>query len=239
MGLTTIETLETTFRSDAWFASLDKDDAEALLRCGRRRALQKGQTLYWRGERLPESGACFYGLVEGSLKASAHSFDGRETILRLLTPGNWFGELSVIDCLPRDYSMSAETDACLLEVGSNDFTQLMERLSFAQAITRLMGQRLRMFYAAFEHATSSPPLVKLAHRLLLIAYHGRPWDTPRPLSSLKVSQESLSLMLGLSRPTLIRALKTLEAAGAIRQKYGEIAILDIDILWQLVYPSEA
>lgn len=218
------------YQADDWFASLESHDALRLLQSARERRLKKGQVLYWRGESLPESGACFYGLTEGSLKASAHAMDGRETILRLLTQGNWFGELSVIDGLPRDYSMTAETPVSLLEISRPDFLALMQELSFSHAITRLVGQRLRMFYPALEHATSSPPLVKVAHRLLLIAHHGRPWQSLAPLTRLKVSQESLSLMLGLSRPTLIRALKALEASGAIMQKYGEIVILDMDRL---------
>lgn len=229
-----METLKAIFRADAWFNTLDGKDAERLLRSARERSLEKGQALYWRGEPLPESGACFYGLAEGSLKASAHAIDGRETILRLLTPGNWFGELSIIDGLPRDYSMTAETRVCLLEVPRPAFLELMQELSFAHAITRLVGQRLRMFYAAFEHATSSPPLVKVAHRLLLIAHHGQPWHAPAPMSTLKLSQESLGLMLGMSRPTLIRALKSLEASGAIAQKYGEIRILDMALLREMV-----
>lgn len=229
-----IETLKAIFRADSWFSSLEKKDADRLLMCAHERTLQKGQVLYWRGESLPESGACFYGLAEGSLKASAHAIDGRETILRVVAPGNWFGELSLIDGLPRDYSMTAETRVCLLEVSRPAFLELMGELSFSHAITRLVGQRLRMFYGAFEHATSSPPLVKVAHRLLLIAHHGRPWASPATLSTLKVSQESLSLMLGLSRPTVIRALKTLESSGAILQRYGEIVILDIDVLRELV-----
>jgi|GEM_PF-102402 len=224
------ERLKTIFGTDAWFSTLEEKDADRLLQGARERTLQKGQALYWRGESLPESGACFYGLVEGSLKASAHAIDGRETILRLLVPGNWFGELSILDGLPRDYSMTAETSVTLLEVSQRSFMALMQEPSFAHAITRLLGQRLRMFYGAFEHATSSPPLVKVAHRLLLIAHHGRPWQSPAPMSTLKVSQESLSLMLGLSRPTLIRALKTLESMGAIAQRYGEIVILDMQTL---------
>lgn len=222
--------MDEVLRQDAWFCSLATLDAHRLLSCARPKKLDKGQVLYWRGEALPDRGASFYCLVSGSLKASAHAIDGRETILRILTPGNWFGELSVIDGLPRDYSMTAESDVQLLEVPREAFLELMHETSFANAITRLMGYRLRMFYTAFEHAVSSPPLVKVAHRLVLIAHHGSPWNSSEPMMSLKVSQESLCLMLGLSRPTLIRALKSLESLGAITQKYGEILILDMPVL---------
>ena len=229
--------MDAVLRQDAWFSSLEDEDAQRLLACARRKKLEKGQVLYWRGESLPDDGASFYCLVDGSLKASAHAMDGRETILRILEPGAWFGELSVIDALPRDYSMTAETDVQLLDVPRDAFLGLMRQASFANAITRLMGYRLRMFYSAFEHAVSSPPLTKVAHRLVLIAHHGRPWNSCAPMASLKVSQESLCLMLGLSRPTLIRALKSLESSGAIMQKYGEIVILDMTILHEYAFNS--
>lgn len=227
---TVLGAMDAVFRGDAWFLSLEASDARRLLECAREKTLRRSEVLYWRGGSLSKNEASFYGLAEGTLKASAHAMDGRETILRIVPPGSWFGELSAIDGLPRDYSMTAETDVRLLEVPRDDFLDLMQEASFANAIVRLMGQRLRMFYATFEHVVSSPPLTKVAHRLFFIANHGRASGNDTPSSSIKVSQESLCMMLGLSRPTLIRALKTLEASEIIMQKYGEIIILDMAAL---------
>jgi CRP/FNR family cyclic AMP-dependent transcriptional regulator len=221
---------------DSWFCTLMPQDADRLVRCARARTLARGQTLYWKGDDLPANGASFFALLEGTLKASALAPDGRETILRVLDPGNWFGELSVIDGLQRDYSMTALSEVRLLEVGRDSFLDLMQEASFANAIARLMGMRLRMFYATFEHATSSPPLTKVAHRLVLLAHRGRIGSAQKPVTTIKASQDEMCAMLGLSRPTLIRAVKALEACGAITQKYGEIEILD---LAQLQHTAES
>jgi CRP/FNR family cyclic AMP-dependent transcriptional regulator len=217
------------FAGNPWFSSLCEADARDLLDGANERVLRPGEMLFRQGDEVPGGSGFFYGLARGLLKFSSLSAAGREAILLIMEAGNWFGELSLIDKLPRTHDATAVSDAAVLEVSAARFTQLMQKASFAGSMSRLLVARTRALYGSIEHATLSSNRAKLAHRLLLLAQGGATLS-PELRSTLSVSHESLSMMLGVSRPTLQKDLKQLATAGIVELHYGRIRIVDAGAL---------
>ncbi|MCJ0765624.1 Crp/Fnr family transcriptional regulator [Variovorax terrae] len=206
--------------ANPWFGALAPRERRALLAAGAPLHLRRGEMLFRQGD----APGGFYAVTAGLLKASSLREDGREAILAVLEPGNWFGEISLLDHLPRTHDATALTDAAVLVVHQPAFARLMQRAAFAQAVAALLAARVRGLYAMMEDATLRSTRARVARRLAQLA-HGDATMAPEARAVVSVSQEALAMMLGLTRQTLNKELKALVAEGAVALGYGRIEIV--------------
>lgn len=220
----TAELLE-RLSANPWFGSLPLKERQDMIAGCELVKLGPGQMLFRQGDPVTAGQGAFYGLLDGMLRVSSLREDGKEAILLVLEPGNWFGEISLIDGQPRTHDATAVGDAQLLALPAAEFNALMERAPFAQAIARLLAVRMRSLYGVIEDATLRSTRARVARRLLLLARGGATLasDARRVVP---VSQEALAMMLGITRQTLNKELKALAAAGALALGYGRIEIVD-------------
>jgi len=217
------------FSDNPWFASLPAEDARALLDAGKPLKLARGECIFRQGDLSKDSPGSFFGVVQGLLRLSMLHADGHETILTIMEPGNWFGFTSQIDGLPRSHSAVAHTDLELLAISPEAFQALMQRLGFAQGMVRLLAGRLRLAYGmTADHALSSTR-ERVAHRLAFLV-NGDMTLSIRRRNTIDTSQDTLAMMLGISRPTLNKELQWLVCRGAIALHYGRIEIKDMALL---------
>ena len=203
-----------------WFGALPLADREALLRYAELLYLRPGEMLFRQGD--APSG--FYGVLSGTLKISSLREDGREAILVWLEAGNWMGEISQIDRLPRTHDATALVAASVLVVPQPVFAALMGGVAFAQAIASLLAARVRLLYGMVEDTALRSMRARVARRLLLLARGDATMaSSSRPV--VPVSQEALAMMLGVTRQTLSKELKVLAAQGAVLLRYRRIEIV--------------
>lgn len=193
--------------------------------------LQRGEMLFRQGDAVGGDGGCFFALLQGRIKVSSLREDGREAILAVLEAGNWFGEISLLDNRPRTHDATAMTASEVLAVPRPAFDRLMQTGGFAQSVCRLMAGRVRSLYSMFEDATLRSPRARVARRLLLLA-HGDATHDDTARQVVPVSQESLAMMLGMTRQTLSKELQLLAAEGAVVLRYGRIVIASTERLSQ-------
>ena len=139
--------------ANPWFASLSRLQRRALLGVAELTHLKRSATVFRQGDPAHGAGSGWYGLAGGAIKLSTLRHDGREAILAVLEPGNWFGEISLLDGLPRTHTATAQTALDLLVVPPAAFAQLMRDVMFANALTVLLAARVRGLYALMEDAT--------------------------------------------------------------------------------------
>ncbi len=132
--------------ANPWFAGLPLADRRALVAAAEPLHLRAGEMLFRQGDVVPAGQGGFYGLVRGQLKVSSLREDGREAILAVVEAGNWFGEISLIDGLPRTHDATALGAAQVLVVPRRAFDALMRRHAFALGICRLLAARTRSLY---------------------------------------------------------------------------------------------
>lgn len=212
-----------------WFETLPAPTAAALLGAAAPVRLAAGEFLFRQGDAVHPASAAFFGLRSGLLKLSVLDEDGNEAILVSIEPGNWFGGVSTLDLRPREHCAIALTDSEVLGVSVERFDALMNDAAFARAVARLVASRLRMAYTALAGAALQGTRQRLARRIAALA-HGDVSQDAQRRSSISASQETLAMMLGISRPTLNKELQALARVGAIRLRYGRIDILDMALL---------
>lgn len=219
--------------ANPWFVSIPRAQRDALLGAAELIHVRRGTLLFRQGDLVHASAGGFYGLVGGSIKISSLRQDGREAILAVLEPGNWFGEITLIDGSPRTHDATALDALDLLMVSPEAFAQLMRDVVFVTAIAALLAARVRMLYGLTEDATLRGLRARVAHRLLGLA-RGDATQSVHLRRSLTLSQEALAMMLGVTRQTLSKELNALAREGVVALGYGRIELLALDALQKLV-----
>ena len=214
--------------ANPWFASLPAEVRRQLVTSADLRHYKSGELIFRQGD--PSIDFC--GLLQGAVRISSLRRDGKEAILSVLEQGVWFGEIGLIDLQPRTHDARATCNTSLLHVPPAAFTQLRQHSAFESALLLMMASRLRQTYRMMEDATLRSPRARVAHRLLLLARGDAAMETAAR-HSLSVDQESLAMMLGITRQTLSKVLKGIAAQGAIALGYRRIDICSTEILNQL------
>ncbi len=218
------DTLLERMSSAPWFGALDLHEQKVLLCEATPLHFGPGEFVFRQGDRADG----FYAVVEGAVKGSTLLENGKEAILGVLEPGTWFGEASIIDGLPRSHDVTALKSSNVLRVGSDVFTELMHRNSFARSIARLQAARMRSLYELIEDALLRSTRARVARQLHRLA---RAEATASGSGHVvAITQEMLAMMLGITRQTLALELKEMVARGILSIEYGRIRISSMEAL---------
>jgi CRP/FNR family cyclic AMP-dependent transcriptional regulator len=220
--------LLSALQSHLWFASCPPAFQMALIERARVRQIKAGDTLFARGE--VQDG--LYCVVAGALMlGSTNPIDGTQRLTLYVEPYQWIGEVALIDRLPRDQSAVADVDTTVLMISrANIEAWLVEHPENWRDLARLACGKLRLMLGAAEDRASLPFEQLLARRLLFTATQFGQTTQTVLRRRLRLPQEYLAKMLGVSRQTVNKALRVLERDGVLVLHYAEIEITDIEAL---------
>lgn len=148
-----------------------------------------------------------YILINGAVKVTLPSTGGQETLLAILGKGEVFGEMALLDRLPRSATVTALRPCELYHIGPDTFDRLTAAdAQLARQLLRVIASRLRAGNEA--HALHLMPLrVRLARAFLHLAQtFGECLPDQRMLIRQKVSQSDLGHMIGAARENVNRQL---------------------------------
>jgi CRP/FNR family transcriptional regulator, cyclic AMP receptor protein len=211
--------------SSAWFSSLPPAEQGSVAADSTLVCVDADQLLCRRGDR-PDG---FYGIVEGRLKASNVRSDGKEAILSILEPGNWFGQMSAITGWPYAHDVIALEPAQIARLPLAAFHSRMQGAAFAKSMAELLAQHTGLLYQMLAEATLYSTRARIARRLMHLA-RGDATLAADNRSNIQVSQDTLAMMLGISRQTLSLELKEMASKGALALRYGHVEIVSMDVL---------
>jgi CRP/FNR family transcriptional regulator, cyclic AMP receptor protein len=174
-------------------------------------------------------------VVEGFVKLSATTLNGREVVLDLAGPGSVFGELAVLNGWPRAAAATALADCVLLSIDGGAFTRALGRAPAAMLeLIRLLSRRLRKTTEQMTDVIDMPAPVRIAKALLqLAALHSRPVEGGLQIE-LALSQRELGGMTGSIREIINRHLGNWRDAGWLRLSDRSIVLTDVQALRALV-----
>lgn len=186
------------------------------------RRFADGDVIFRRGD----EGRGLFGIRAGRVQVLGRGADGRELVLTVLSEGEWFGELSFFDGLPRTHDNVAIGDVELLCVDAREVRALLDdRPEYWPPFAELMSHRIRMLFGLLEDATLLDLPTRLAKRLLELAGdHGRIDEDGGTTIDVHLTQEDLAAMLGVTREAAGRHLKRFEREGWIEIAYGRVRI---------------
>lgn len=168
-----------------------------------------------RRTRLVEAGSEPDGtflLVAGKVKVFLADEDGREVILSTLKAGEVFGEMSLIDDMPRSAHVETLEHCTLARISKRDFLACMETSSqLVLAVLRNLATRLRVADAQIERLA----LFSVEERVLqFLIDHATPRDDGR-LVVVPPSKQDIARMVGASREMVSRVMRSLEESGRV------------------------
>ena len=174
---------------------------------------------YKRGEAIVEQGKQSNALaiiLTGRARVVTTDARGREVILAILHPGDYMGEMSLIDNEPHSATVRTEVQTDVLVVGRPEFARcLPENSSMAYAVMRGQVQRLRQADRKIESLALMDVYGRVARALLESAIADR---EGKLVIREKVSRQDLAKMVGASREMVSRVMKDLEERGFIETR---------------------
>ena len=168
------------------------------------------------------AGAAFggwYAVLSGLVKLQSTSSQGRVSAFIGVPDGEWFGEGSVLKTKARRYGVIALRDTMLLCLPRIEFDQLLaESLPFNHFLVAHLNRRLGQVMTITEAGRLRAPEQRVALYLSNVFWQGR--------RRLVLSQAELGHLVGLSRQTVNRALKSTEQLGLVSLEFGRVSMLD-------------
>ena len=193
------------------------EELDALLRQhARQRVLARGEALYGRGS-PPDALFC---VERGIIRLSVTSPAGREAVLGLVTPGQWFGEASLFTCESTVLMVPAASLHALID----------DRSDYLRQFLAMMGQRYKAVLSRMDDTVLLPLRERLARIIVQMIDAG---DKAGDAPVLRFSQEEAAHMLGASRQSVNRVLKEWEAAGIVRLSYRTLTLADLTAIRRL------
>lgn len=220
--------MEDLVRGAPLFAALDDGAAAALQASMAQTTIPKGDVVFAEGE----PGDRLFVVLDGKIKLSQTSADGREQVMAVLGHGEMFGELSLFDPGERTSTATAVTDSVLLGLGQGDLRPwLTGRPEVAEALLQALAQRLRRTNEAMADLVFSDVPGRVAKALLeLSEKFGVPEADGSILVAHDLTQEELAQLVGASRETVNKSLADFAQRGWLRLEARAVTLLDVERL---------
>lgn len=216
----------TALRACALFGAMDDASVEAVARLLRTRRFRRNEVVFHAGD----PGDALFVVESGSVKIVLASVEGEEAIIATLGPGEFFGELAILDGAERSATAVALEPTALGSLGRAPFLELVAREPGIRValLAALAGELRRLTRHVEElHFLALPG--RLALRLVELAHPSDAAD-PAAVVSGHYTQSDLASMIGCSRQTVNRLLGDFAAEGLIRVEHDTIHIPDLEAL---------
>jgi len=206
------------------FREVPPAELRAIAQLVRERQFPKGSLILSEGD----PGDALYFIVYGQVKVTVVAEDGREVILSVLGDGAFFGEMALLDDEPRSAHVISMEDTTLLQLRRDDFrTRLQEAPGLAIALLRELSRRLRPADSTIASLMLLDVNGRIARLLLELAREDSP-DGGR--ITRRLTHASIGQMVGASRETVSRAMRSLVLRNVIAVSRREISLLDLGAL---------
>lgn len=205
-----------------WLQTLDAEEHEHVTRELRVVTVEPGELLC----RVGRPVTYWFGVIDGLLKMSNDSALGVPITFTGVPPGGWFGEGTVLKREAYRYNIQALRRSVVAGIPADTFHWLLDRsIGFNRFVMTQLNERLGQFIGAREIDRLASADERVA-RSLAALFH--PLLYPGVGGLLRITQQELGYLVGMSRQRVNEALRVLHAAGLIRIEYGGLRVLDLD-----------
>jgi len=209
--------MEQILKNIPLFADLDDHELQAIGAHAATKTYPKNSVIINEGDETNS----MYIIQSGKVKAFLSNEDGKEVILTIMKPGDYFGELSILDSAPRSASIMTLEPSKFSIISKEDFDKTMD--AHPEIARKLVSRLTRMV----RRLTDS------VRNLALMDVYGRVARTLLELSediddvkviNQKITHQDLARMIGSSREMVSRIMKDLQKGGYITPESNRIVI---------------
>ena len=212
-------------KSIPYFSGLDIAELESIKRLVFERTAERDEFILDEGE----PGEALYFVVSGAVKEFKTSAEGKEQILRIIRPGESFGDVAIFDAGPNVASAAAMGPVVLYGINKTDVGVIIhDHPTVAANVVKVLAERVRHFASLVEDLSFKNVLSRVAK--LLLEHAGNRTGPERP----RLTQQEMAAMVGTARELVGRSLRALEEKGAIRIDRHRIVLIDREALRETV-----
>jgi CRP/FNR family cyclic AMP-dependent transcriptional regulator len=205
------------------FSSVPEEQLRLLTTVVTRRSTTRGSIIMAAGDPTDS----LYIILSGRLKVMMSDADGKEVILSLLGPGEFFGEMGLIDDNPRSASVVALEPCELLAITRRDFKKCMaENAEMAMAVMRGLVRRLR----EADRKINSLALLDVYGRVARLLLDMSETVDGQKMVTKRLPKQDIAKMIGASREMVSRVMKDLQTGGFIEMRGSTILLRDKIVL---------
>lgn len=200
---------------------LTAEERARLFAGAQERRYKNGQLIFQRGD----EGGSMMAVVEGRVRISIASEDGREIVLSIVEPGGVFGEIALLDGRGRTADAYTMGETRLQVLHLRDAIPILERDGkLAVRLLQLLCERVRHANEICESVVFLDLPTRLARLLLqLDRTHGQPVPGGRRIG-IRLSQAEMGNLVASSRETVNKQLKQWEAEGVLALDHGHVVL---------------
>jgi CRP/FNR family transcriptional regulator len=209
------------------FQNLDPEELELLCQNSYAKLYEKDEVIFFENDSVKK----LYFLVNGKVKLSMLSAEGKEKVLTILQEGDIFGELSLFDEDPHPLTAEVMDDARLLIIPWNEMEKLItDRPSLAIKIIEALSKKTRLLTSQVRELVFQDAAGRLASLLSRLAEDfGREIEEGTVIDLVLTHQEIANL-IGSSRVTVTKLMNKFIDDGMITIKKRKIIIKDFESL---------
>ena len=194
------------FRKFALFAELDDRELSSVAAVAKTRRYAKDDVVF----HADESGDVFCLIKEGKVKVTMISPEGKEIILSMMGPGDFFGEMALLDNEPRSATVIATETLDLVTIWRSDFLQILsENFSITKKVLAELSRRLRSASNRIESLATMDVYGRLARFLLDLARQNGKMLENGYVAVTRPTHQAIANMIGTSRETVSRLIHDL------------------------------
>ena len=209
------------------FEGLAHEEMEALASLLRLRSVKKGDVIFRKGD----EGTNLYAILRGCVRITVPTALGDEIAVAVMKDGEFFGEMALLDGMPRSASASAGEETQLAILERSDFLKFLAKRDHAiQAILMALSWRLRKTDDLISEICFSSLSQRLAKRIMDLADDESGEGRQDSERQINMTQKELSEMLGVSRESVNKELKVLRDKEIVRTERGKIIVSDLEHL---------
>ncbi len=199
------------------FSELSDEDIQRIAGSGVVKSFPKHTVLISEGDQSD----FLYVILEGKVKVFVSDESGKEAILNIQGPGEYFGELALIDEVPRSASVMTLTPSRLAFVSRADFEAcLAEHPNLALKLIRTLTQRIRSLTEVVKNLALHDVYGRVARTLLKLAQE----KNGMLVIEQRLTHQDIADMVGASREMVSRIMKDLTTGGYLQTKNKIITI---------------
>ncbi len=207
------------------FADLDDSAIDQILKLGLRKVFKKDSVIFFENE----ADTSLFVIVEGQVKVSRVSDDGKEVILTILAESDFFGEMAILDGSNRSANVTAMTDTEMFIIQRSDFLNLLQaHPEVAVSLLVELAHRLRAADMKIKSLSLKDAEGKVATVILQLADDvGKIKNGTVEIERLPY-QHDLANMAGTSRETISRTLHAFAKKGLVELNGSNLKILNYE-----------
>jgi CRP/FNR family cyclic AMP-dependent transcriptional regulator len=205
------------------FSSFPDDQLRMLTSVVGRRSVPRSTTVMASGDPTDS----LYIVLSGRLKVLMSDAEGKEVILSIIGPGEFFGEMGLIDDAPRSASVLAIEPCELLSISKRDFKKCMsENFEMSMAVMRGLVRRLR----EADRKIGSLALLDVYGRVARLLLDMAETVDGEKMVTKRLPKQDIAKMIGASREMVSRVMKDLQMGGYIEMRGSNIVLRDSIVL---------